>query len=125
MGSLQLLAESYSPAWLNEHGFSLYKDFRPEADRWGERAEMKCAKVLALRRKKDPGDNIVSKKAVLEGKTDDSKTGAKVQANVQDSKESEDDPEPFAKRVKNMSVEGYEAAPVESDSHGAFWDEDL
>ncbi len=40
------------------------------------------------------------------------------------SKNSEDH-EPFAKRVKSMSVEEYEAALDDSDMYGAFWNEGL
>lgn len=126
MGALRLLAESYSPTWLNEHGFSLYKDFRPEAERWGERAEMKCARVLALR--KEPDDGIANK-AELEvtttGTLGDVEDEDEANKGANGHSKNSEDHEPFAKRVKSMSVEEYEAALDDSDMYGAFWDEGL
>ncbi|KIO12723.1 hypothetical protein M404DRAFT_993709 [Pisolithus tinctorius Marx 270] len=49
MGSLRLLAESYSPQKLNELGYSLYADFRPAVDGWGKRGELRCIWLLSLR----------------------------------------------------------------------------
>ncbi|KAI6130447.1 hypothetical protein EDD16DRAFT_1542226 [Pisolithus croceorrhizus] len=49
MGSLRLLAESYSSQRLNELGYSLYADFRPAVDDWGKRGELRCARILSLR----------------------------------------------------------------------------
>ncbi|RPD67196.1 hypothetical protein L227DRAFT_619426 [Lentinus tigrinus ALCF2SS1-6] len=48
VGALRLLAASYAPAELNEKGFFLYADFRPEADSWGQRGEVRCSKILSL-----------------------------------------------------------------------------
>lgn len=53
IGALRLLAASYSPEALNQRGFSLYADFRPEVKEWGERGRLECERVLALR--KAPG----------------------------------------------------------------------
>jgi hypothetical protein len=56
---MRLLADSYSdPMELNRVGFALYADFRPEVTRWGERGELRCEALLALRKKKKegPGD---------------------------------------------------------------------
>jgi hypothetical protein len=49
VGALQLLALSYEPKVLNERGFSLYADFRPQVDGWGKRGEVRCDTILALR----------------------------------------------------------------------------
>lgn len=49
MGSMRLLAESYSSQRLNELGYSLYADFRPAVDGWGKRGELRCARILSLR----------------------------------------------------------------------------
>ncbi|KAI6003857.1 hypothetical protein EDD15DRAFT_2220778 [Pisolithus albus] len=49
MGSLRLLAESYSAPKLNELGYSLYADFRPAVDGWGKRGELRCGRILSLR----------------------------------------------------------------------------
>jgi len=40
---------------LNRVGFALYADFRPEVTRWGERGELRCEALLALRKKKTEG----------------------------------------------------------------------
>ncbi|KAI1795200.1 hypothetical protein LXA43DRAFT_970848 [Ganoderma leucocontextum] len=58
VGALRLLAESYPPKELNEKGFSLYADFRPESEGWGQRGEVRCSTILALR--KVPGENAES-----------------------------------------------------------------
>ncbi|RDX55584.1 hypothetical protein OH76DRAFT_751615 [Lentinus brumalis] len=58
VGALRLLAASYGPAELNEKGFSLYADFRPETDGWGQRGEVHCSKILSLRKapREDEGE---------------------------------------------------------------------
>ncbi|KAI0719586.1 hypothetical protein C8T65DRAFT_706263 [Cerioporus squamosus] len=40
----------YPPTELNEKGFALYADFRPKADGWGQRGEVRCSKILSLRK---------------------------------------------------------------------------
>ncbi|EJF61207.1 hypothetical protein BD309DRAFT_1072100 [Dichomitus squalens] len=50
VGALRLLATSYSPQELNEKGFSLYADFRPQSEGWGQRGEVRCSTILALRK---------------------------------------------------------------------------
>ena len=50
---MQLLANSFQPAELNERGYSLYCDFRPGNDGWGKKAEMRMRTILELR--KAPG----------------------------------------------------------------------
>ena len=50
MGALRLLADSYSPEELNKKGFGLYAEFRPEVGGWGGRGEIKCEKILSLRK---------------------------------------------------------------------------
>ncbi|KAH0839871.1 hypothetical protein J3R83DRAFT_822 [Lanmaoa asiatica] len=52
IGALRLLAESYPPQELNKVGFSLYADFRPTVDGWGERGEVRCEHILSLRKKR-------------------------------------------------------------------------
>ncbi|KAI9001044.1 hypothetical protein BD414DRAFT_20872 [Trametes punicea] len=53
MGALRLLAASYSPAELNEKGFSLYAEFRPPSEGWGQKGEVRCSTILALRKPRD------------------------------------------------------------------------
>ena len=50
VGALRLLAESYLPQELNKVGFSLYADFRPTVDGWGKRGEVRCERILSLRK---------------------------------------------------------------------------
>ncbi|KAI0375605.1 hypothetical protein BV20DRAFT_984409 [Pilatotrama ljubarskyi] len=57
VGALRLLAESYSPAELNEKGFSLYAEFRPASEGWGQKAEVRCATILALRKPRGDGED--------------------------------------------------------------------
>ena len=56
VGALRLLAASFSPAELNSNGFALYADFRPEADGWGQRGEVRCSTILSLRKAVTGGD---------------------------------------------------------------------
>jgi len=56
MGALRLLALSYPPNLLNNIGWSLYLDFRPEVAGWGKRSQVKCDTILQLRHK----DNKIS-----------------------------------------------------------------
>ena len=47
---MRLLAVSFTDAAaLNTRGFALYCDFRPRADGWGARGEVRCAEILGLR----------------------------------------------------------------------------
>ncbi|KAF8450590.1 hypothetical protein L210DRAFT_3469664 [Boletus edulis BED1] len=57
VGALRLLAASYSPQELNKVGFSLYAEFRPIVDGWGKRGEVRCERILSLR-KKGSGDTL-------------------------------------------------------------------
>ncbi len=51
IGSLRLLAESFSPQEINKKGWGLYAEFRPIVDGWGKRSELKYATILDLRLK--------------------------------------------------------------------------
>ncbi|KAF8138409.1 hypothetical protein EV363DRAFT_1252028 [Boletus edulis] len=57
VGALRLLAASYPPQELNKVGFSLYAEFRPTVDGWGKRGEVRCERILSLR-KKGSGDTL-------------------------------------------------------------------
>jgi len=50
IGALRLLAESFPPPELNEKGFALYAEFRPDVDGWGKRGEVRCEQILSLRK---------------------------------------------------------------------------
>ncbi|KAE9410642.1 hypothetical protein BT96DRAFT_984149 [Gymnopus androsaceus JB14] len=49
IGALRLLANSFSPQEINEKGWGLYTQFRPAVEGWGNRSEVRCAVILALR----------------------------------------------------------------------------
>jgi len=51
LGSMRLLASSFTASELNRNGFSLYASFRPQVERWGGRSTVKCKDILALRKK--------------------------------------------------------------------------
>ncbi|KAA1466444.1 hypothetical protein DENSPDRAFT_925863 [Dentipellis sp. KUC8613] len=51
IGAMRLLAESYGTTEeLNRVGWALYADFRPEVNEWGKKGEVRCEKILSLRR---------------------------------------------------------------------------
>ncbi|KAF9267696.1 hypothetical protein L218DRAFT_814690, partial [Marasmius fiardii PR-910] len=50
VGALRLLANSYSSQEISDKAWSLYVDFRPEVKGWGKQAEVKCSKILDLRK---------------------------------------------------------------------------
>ncbi|KAI0638156.1 hypothetical protein C8Q77DRAFT_1242299 [Trametes polyzona] len=58
VGALRLLAASYAPAELNEKGFALYAEFRPVAEGWGQRGEVRCSTILALRKPPEDGAGV-------------------------------------------------------------------
>lgn len=49
VGALRLLAQSHTPEQINRVGWSLYADFRPEANGWGKRGRVSCDAILGLR----------------------------------------------------------------------------
>lgn len=55
MGSLRVLADSFSPSELNKKGFSLYTKFRPEVNGWGKKGTLHLKKILQLRPKQPAG----------------------------------------------------------------------
>ncbi|BGP13238.1 hypothetical protein JCM10213_004991 [Rhodosporidiobolus nylandii] len=50
IGSMRLLANSFSPTELNNKGYGLYLDFRPTVEGWGKKGDLKMSTILALRR---------------------------------------------------------------------------
>ena len=102
VGSMRILAETFEAKELNEKGYGLYMEFRPDVENmgkkgWGERAEMRCTDILKL------------KKAKLEPKP---KVKAEEDAagDLKENTEKDPDKEPPEKKAKGMSVEEYEAA---------------
>jgi len=101
-----LLARSYSPGTLNTRGFSLYADFRPKCEGWGARAEMRCDTILALR-KEVPEESADEK---LEGSVLGNGKVVNADLNAASVPEKYLEDEPASKKVKEMTVEEYEAA---------------
>ncbi|KAJ3856364.1 hypothetical protein EV368DRAFT_71684 [Lentinula lateritia] len=50
MGALRLLVSSFTPQEINEKAWGLYTHFRPAGEGWGERSEVRCTTILALRK---------------------------------------------------------------------------
>ncbi|KAJ6485137.1 hypothetical protein C8R47DRAFT_1130904 [Mycena vitilis] len=108
IGALRLLVESYTPQEINAKAWGLYAEFRPEVKGWGERAEVKCETILALRKKIsviEPAGNVGE--VVM---TD--------HATIQQ----EEDPEPPQKKARGLTLEEYEVA---LDQDSTFDDIDL
>ncbi|KAF4575022.1 hypothetical protein EYR36_006378 [Pleurotus pulmonarius] len=106
LGSLQLLAQSYSQKEINEKAWGLYAEFRPTVDGWGQRSVMKCADILALRK---PADTTAGKDP--DTPTDVSLDAVKYAASsTKDTNCAGDEEvkEPDKKRVREMTLEEYE-----------------
>ncbi|PCH41074.1 hypothetical protein WOLCODRAFT_162792 [Wolfiporia cocos MD-104 SS10] len=134
LGALRLLAASYAPAELARRGFALYAEFRPDVRGWGERGELRCAAILALRGavqgKSESGEGAARPEIKVEYREADGEggAGAPVQqrqvvkegteggdggvvdtrgAQAQKSPELQEPPE---KKQRGMTLEEYEAA---------------
>ncbi|CAK5275614.1 unnamed protein product [Mycena citricolor] len=83
LGALRLLVESYSVQEINKIAWSLYADFRPDVTGWGDRGQVRCETILALR--KHPASPV----------------------SVEDLSADE---EPVQKRPRGLTLEEYEAA---------------
>jgi hypothetical protein len=49
MGSLRLLAQSWSADALRDNAWNLYAEFRPTVTGWGRKGEVQCQSILKLR----------------------------------------------------------------------------
>jgi len=110
IGALRLLANSYGSQELNEKGFGLYAEFRPDVEGWGGRGELRCDKILALRRKAILGE--ISQEAMNVGKTKESGKGFVKVENPDGSATDvlNEQEEPDLKKPRGLSLEEYEAA---------------
>ncbi|KIK68059.1 hypothetical protein GYMLUDRAFT_154641 [Collybiopsis luxurians FD-317 M1] len=103
IGALRLLADSFTPQEINSRAWGLYVQFRPPAEGWGERSEVRCSTILALRK---PANDILPEQGVKESvKTDEPKLSdlVKYEPVVSDGRET--------KRFRTgMTFEQYEAA---------------
>lgn len=126
IGAMRLLANSYNPQQLNRDGFSLYAEFRPTVEEWGGRGELRCDKILALRRKIGK-QGAGSDQEVTNGESEaTSQTFVKVE-NVEGAASSSaeiegKEDEPDTKRTRGLSLEEYEAA---LDQDMSLYDVDL
>ncbi|KAG2056353.1 hypothetical protein BDR06DRAFT_1006064 [Suillus hirtellus] len=119
IGALRLLAESFPPPELNNKGFGLYAEFRPDVDGWGKRGEVRCEQILSLRKK---DRSAVAETAVkgdvvkLEVNHDSRPTqgAGGIQSGTSEGSEH--------KKARTMTLEEYEAALDQDDT---FNDVDL
>lgn len=119
MGALKLLADSYSPEELNEKGFALYAEFRPEVERWGGRGEVRCDKILVLRKKQQPSTSNAKQQTeaiISQGRADNHNIFVEVEhRDFRQELRSMEDDEPKRKKTRGLSLEEYEAA-LDQDS---------
>ncbi|KAG1806733.1 uncharacterized protein HD556DRAFT_334202 [Suillus plorans] len=119
IGALRLLAKSFPPPELNNKGFGLYAEFRPDVDGWGKRGEVRCEQILSLRKK---DRSTVAETAVkgdvvkLEVNHDSRPTqgAGGIQSGTSEG--------PEHKKARAMTLEEYEAALDQDDT---FNDVDL
>ncbi|KAH7887672.1 hypothetical protein F5I97DRAFT_1935756 [Phlebopus sp. FC_14] len=104
MGALRLLAASFTPQELNDKGFSLYADFRPSVDGWGRRGEVRCERILSLRKMDERLEHV------------DARPVAKLQVPVEQGTQVLPSDKAPSKRPKVLSLEDYEAALDEDSS---------
>jgi hypothetical protein len=95
LGSMRLLAESYDdPVELNQVGFALYADFRPDVSGWGKRGELRCETLLGL--KKGPKGEAKPELSVVDSRvetTGDSGQGVvRHGASIEETSQSEPEP---------------------------------
>ncbi|GAA6018883.1 hypothetical protein JCM11491_001711 [Sporobolomyces phaffii] len=128
VGAMRLLANSFEPNELNQKGYGLYLDFRPDSDGWGKKAEMRLSTILDLRRflthnDPAPAPQIKEEGADAKVKVEDS------EGNVAAVKEQdEDETAPDRKKVK-LEDEAREEdvkpnVEAERDEFDALLDED-
>jgi hypothetical protein len=131
VGALRLLAETYTPDELNKHGFSLYAEFRPEVKQWGGHGEVRCEKILGLRKGASAGlrlprnsnqsqqsvgalsDSITNTATEIEFEAGEDKIEG---SSVQQGLEGDLEGIPDQKKPRTMSLEEYEAALDEDET---------
>jgi hypothetical protein len=98
IGALRLAANSYTPDELNQRGFAIYADFRPDVKGWGERGKLSCEAILAVRKRLD---------AITDTEHSTIDQGVKEEEDIQESQE------PEKKKVKtedSLVKDEYDAA---------------
>lgn len=119
IGSLRLLAESYPPDELNEKGYGMYLNFRPETDGWGKKAEMKMSAILDLRKamvetEQEPEGNPGQVKVEETTKSEVKEEDPKVQEDIAEVR-SEEPPTKRPKLEKEASPNPYDLAFDDDD----------
>lgn len=112
-GAMRLLAASFPPAELNEKGFGLYAEFRPDVGGWGQRAEIRCANILDLRKAIDPNASTsdpTSSRRVVQDEKGDKLTSSSADGDGNASASKTGTSEPPSKKAKGMTLEEYETA---------------
>ena len=103
-GALRLLAQSFEPSELNTKGFGLYADFRPEVDKWGERASVRCERILGLRSKRDV---VLIKEEDEDGGRGQGRGGVEIETKEEGGSRVKNEELPVIKKAK-MEMEGEE-----------------
>lgn len=120
---MRLLSLSYSPEDLNEKGYQLYIEFRPEGSGWGEKTEMLCKTILNLRKLEAPEDGDAKPVKKEENTDDDQIVSGVVHVPEGDADTVVKDEEGLERRSdKRIKVEG---ALDEADPFDAALDDDL
>lgn len=101
IGALKLLAHSYSPGELKTKAWSLYADFRPQANEWGKRSQIHCQTIMALSK---TTHNSPGPKSPIAKETEPN-----VQSNIFVRDDSCIDSGPQSKKSRHLTVEEYEA----------------
>ncbi|ORX37955.1 hypothetical protein BD324DRAFT_410162 [Kockovaella imperatae] len=113
MGSLKLLADSWTPDELNRLGMHMYNQFKPDTVEWGQRAILECAKILDQMKGPVTADDE-------DGPEVPEDLAAAEQLSPASGAAEEVDPEfPVAKRPR-MTVEEYEAMLDAENLGGGF-----
>lgn len=118
-------ARTRGAAELNAQGFGLYADFRPVVDGWGKRAEVRCERILSLRKAKKTSPESPPQRrsgGEVRGEEHGSNAGKVSVQGAADGNSignGEGDARP-SKKVKHMTVEEYEAT---LDEDAAFLEE--
>ncbi|KAJ3866084.1 hypothetical protein EV359DRAFT_72057 [Lentinula novae-zelandiae] len=106
MGALRLLVNSFTPQEINEKAWGLYTQFRPAGEGWGERSEVRCTTILALR--KLPSSDGANEEQINPGAESEVRYGEEANFTAEDR---------GSKRVKRgMTLEEYEAMLDEDHS---------
>ncbi|KAJ3901220.1 hypothetical protein F5879DRAFT_348171 [Lentinula edodes] len=113
MGALRLLVNSFAPHEINAKAWGLYTQFRPAGEGWGERSEVRCTTILALR--KLPSSDGANEEQINPGAESEVVDLVKYQRYGEEANFTAEDR--GSKRVKRgMTLEEYEAMLDEDHS---------